>query len=255
MAETTCGACGVALPPLRYQGNPRKWCSEACRVWRHNHPGIAVKPRECEVCGEPLRPNAHRYCSDACGAEGGRDLSGRRRVETAGGEVTGRVFLSHIASRDHHVCGICGDRVDMTIAYPDAMSATLDHIVAVSDGGDHGPENVQLAHWLCNALKGDVPEGAPVPTLEGRTCTLCGRAIAAASAASSYCSKRCKKAVENARTRGGDPRVPVRSFTCAGCARECMPGIDGVGKKATRFCSTACKMRSHKARYGRMAVA
>lgn len=30
--ELVCGRCGSDLPVQRYQGNPRKWCSGACRV-------------------------------------------------------------------------------------------------------------------------------------------------------------------------------------------------------------------------------
>jgi hypothetical protein len=31
-----CARCGIELPVQPYQGNPRKWCSESCRVaaWR-----------------------------------------------------------------------------------------------------------------------------------------------------------------------------------------------------------------------------
>jgi len=28
----TCARCGIDLPAQRHQGNPRKWCSEACRM-------------------------------------------------------------------------------------------------------------------------------------------------------------------------------------------------------------------------------
>jgi len=33
-------SCEKKLPIQRHQGNPRRWCSETCRVqtWRENHP-------------------------------------------------------------------------------------------------------------------------------------------------------------------------------------------------------------------------
>lgn len=31
--EGDCDACGGPLPPQHHQGNPRRWCSEACRHW------------------------------------------------------------------------------------------------------------------------------------------------------------------------------------------------------------------------------
>lgn len=51
-------------------------------------------------------------------------------------------------------CGICGEPVDRALWWPDPMSATLDHIVALADGGTHEPDNAQLAHMSCNARKG-----------------------------------------------------------------------------------------------------
>ena len=51
-------------------------------------------------------------------------------------------------------CGICGRPVDFDKKFPDPWSATLDHIVPVSKGGDPAAlENLQLAHLQCNRLK------------------------------------------------------------------------------------------------------
>jgi 5-methylcytosine-specific restriction endonuclease McrA len=38
---------------------------------------------------------------------------------------------------------------------PDRLAPTIDHIVPLARGGTHEPSNVQSAHFICNALKGD----------------------------------------------------------------------------------------------------
>ena len=60
---------------------------------------------------------------------------------------------SEIFERDGFVCGICDGPVDMGLRYPDAMSASLDHVVPLSRGGGHVRANVRLAHLGCNARK------------------------------------------------------------------------------------------------------
>lgn len=52
------------------------------------------------------------------------------------------------------VCGICGRAVNFDKKFPDPWSATLDHIIPISKGGDPASiENLQLAHLQCNRIK------------------------------------------------------------------------------------------------------
>ena len=54
------------------------------------------------------------------------------------------------------ICAICGKPVDKSLKSPHPMSATIDHIIPVSRGGDlSDPENLQLAHRGCNRKKSD----------------------------------------------------------------------------------------------------
>ena len=61
---------------------------------------------------------------------------------------------AEIAERDSYTCQLCGDPVDMGLRAPDRMSATIDHVVPLSVGGNDTRSNVQLAHWSCNSRKG-----------------------------------------------------------------------------------------------------
>ena len=53
--EQTCQGCGEALPEQMYQGNPRRWCSDACRA--------KSKCRECQAMLPAYRT---QFCSDQC---------------------------------------------------------------------------------------------------------------------------------------------------------------------------------------------
>jgi 5-methylcytosine-specific restriction endonuclease McrA len=64
------------------------------------------------------------------------------------------VSLDVVAERDGFCCGICSDPVDMSLAYPDPFSRSLDHIVPLSRGGEHSYSNTQLSHLRCNVSKG-----------------------------------------------------------------------------------------------------
>ena len=55
-----------------------------------------------------------------------------------------------------HTCGICGQDVDKTLAYPHPLSPAIDHIIPVSKGGHPSNiDNLQLSHMACNRQKSD----------------------------------------------------------------------------------------------------
>jgi 5-methylcytosine-specific restriction endonuclease McrA len=60
-----------------------------------------------------------------------------------------------VAERDRWTCQLCGAPVDRTLGHPHPYSASLDHIVPLSFGGQHSEDNAQLAHFLCNSRKGN----------------------------------------------------------------------------------------------------
>lgn len=58
------------------------------------------------------------------------------------------ISRAFIFERDGGVCGICGKKVRW-------KDMSLDHIIPVSLGGPHIPQNVRLAHRRCNAARGN----------------------------------------------------------------------------------------------------
>ena len=68
-------------------------------------------------------------------------------------------FVEHIDHQRLHEmhggrCGVCGEFIDLTFAWPHPRSLTHDHVIPVSRGGEHSYANAQPAHWRCNELKG-----------------------------------------------------------------------------------------------------
>lgn len=74
MSERLCEGCDSVLPPMRYQGNPRKWCSRSCEQrTKRERTGLPTSrtlgERSCDHCEAPfsaVRSN-QRFCSPDCG--------------------------------------------------------------------------------------------------------------------------------------------------------------------------------------------
>jgi 5-methylcytosine-specific restriction endonuclease McrA len=60
-----------------------------------------------------------------------------------------------ISIRDEWTCHLCGEMVDETLPRLAKMGASLDHVVPISKGGTDEPENLKLAHFICNVRKGN----------------------------------------------------------------------------------------------------
>ncbi|MSW50127.1 MAG: hypothetical protein F2817_04430 [Actinobacteria bacterium] len=65
--------------------------------------------------------------------------------------------MTAIGERDEWTCGICGESIDRSHVAPHPQSPSIDHIFPVSLQGAHAPENAQITHLICNALKGEEP--------------------------------------------------------------------------------------------------
>ena len=80
-------------------------------------------------------------------------LSGHKRRAAMRGRPTETINLKRVYERDGWRCGICGKKVNRRLKYPHPRSASLDHIVPISQGGGHVYTNVQCSHLGCNLKK------------------------------------------------------------------------------------------------------
>src|SRR5208337_5360237 len=71
-----------------------------------------------------------------------------------------------VFERDNGICQVCKTLAPRELrGNPRApLAPSLGHIVALSRGGDHTYENVQIEHLGCNLFKGnELPEGVQEP--------------------------------------------------------------------------------------------
>lgn len=111
----------------------------------------------CVYCGvsfEHIGSHSRVTCgSPECRRSADRDAVNVRLAKKRKVTIESFTALS-IFERDQWKCGLCGQRVDQDLKYPDPLSVSLDHIVPISQDGDHSRANTQCAHLQCNLRKG-----------------------------------------------------------------------------------------------------
>lgn len=151
-AERKCLVCGKTDWP----GNGRRYCSSACQqMYRRmtgRAPAINIRPTDhtttCQQCDSLIdlnqtgkagrRKRSDTLVCDPC----------RRAKSTRHG-----ISVSVLYRRDGDKCGICSERIDMTLTAPHLFRASVDHVIPYARGGPHSLENTQLAHLWCNQVK------------------------------------------------------------------------------------------------------
>lgn len=157
-----CDVCWAAIPPGR-----SKRCSPECarEAQRHRLLGWPVNAcsllvRSCD-CGSAFIARratgpGRRKC-DVCSVPEADRLRAKRAARADAVRAGEVVRLSDVAARDGHRCQLCRQPVDPNTSHPHPKSASLDHIIPLSRGGEHTMANTQLAHLRCNMLKSDHP--------------------------------------------------------------------------------------------------
>ena len=174
-AVVTCPTCGERYSaPI---GNRRRYCSDACRdanriraveVCGHCHAVFVPANRGqkfCSIsCGQKGRPKPSTPCRE-CGepfvAQGNRAelcLACRREVQRYHRRWVPDAVRQFVYERDGWVCQLCFQPVDPSVDGRQRWAASVDHIVPRSMGGTEDPDNLQLAHRICNSRRSD--EGA-----------------------------------------------------------------------------------------------
>lgn len=80
-----------------------------------------------------------------------------RRARTWDGVTDPAIF-----ERDRWRCWICGKRIGKKLRYPHPRSASIDHEVPLSLGGDDTALNKHAAHLGCNVARGNRIEQMPL---------------------------------------------------------------------------------------------
>lgn len=78
----------------------------------------------------------------------------KRRTLRLASQTVEPVSLSVVYDRAGGLCCVCGFRIDLSIRWPDPLSLSMEHVVAIVDGGEHSYANVRVSHLGCNLKKG-----------------------------------------------------------------------------------------------------
>lgn len=151
-------SCLVCSRPT--ESHSSKFCSRDCMYqWRGD--------RACCLCGA-IKSNAQAHGSVVCRACKKKKAKARRPQHRSNFRRRARkhgvayvpIKRIDIYERDSWRCQLCHRLCNKTWLVskrngrPHPRSPTIDHIVPMSCGGGHVPENVQLACWSCNVAKG-----------------------------------------------------------------------------------------------------
>lgn len=185
--------CSICTEPIKIfptSAHPDKMAHRSCRQAAMEP--LSAKPSHCAYCDEAFESKRRaasrggkwiRCCSKSCArlhelARGAHQFQTKPRYGkwTAGGDLDQEFIRGElsrrkrrarlagvkrepyttalIAERDGHRCSLCGESVDMTLKFPHPGSASIDHIISISRGGDDTLANVALACLRCNLSKG-----------------------------------------------------------------------------------------------------
>lgn len=128
-------------------------------------PRAHVRPEcQCVECGTsfvpPYKDKRRTYCSDKCSRRHSRRV--RRAIERARRRSlqVEPVNPIKVFERDKWKCALCGIKTPRSLrgsCEPNAPE--VDHIVPLSQGGEHSYRNVQCSCRACNGAKGSRPMG------------------------------------------------------------------------------------------------
>ena len=124
----------------------------------------------CAVCGtevnRPQRSDRRPACTVECRTilEHGHSrngepydwgLSAMKRAAAAGATQIEYISQADVFVRDGWICYLCGEPTDQGVDALHPDSPTVDHVLALSIGGQHVRNNVATAHLRCNSSKQD----------------------------------------------------------------------------------------------------
>lgn len=175
--------CGTEAAYLDHLGRHEEPC-DPCRQAAREARSSRGRPAVCEECGEPFlsKRNGHsstgwtRYCSRPCadkakcvhaGSYGvgrvARAIAGSRRRRLLVKGTWDGITDQEILERDHWMCWLCKRRIGKTYNYPHPRSASIDHVLPISLGGDDTAFNKKAAHLGCNTARGNGRPGEQMP--------------------------------------------------------------------------------------------
>ena len=143
--ESACKVCRNAERKAYYEANREKVTAQQKAYYEANREEILVANKAY---------HAEKYANDP-EYRAQRNAAAIRRKRLLASAVQEPYLREDIFERDNWTCGLCDEPIDPELRFPDSDSASIDHIIPISHGGDDTPDNVQAAHLSCNLSKGN----------------------------------------------------------------------------------------------------
>ena len=128
-------------------------------------PHNGTHEKACRDCGGPIPRGRWAFCSQRCRKRADRKTPyaqarrradrKARRAQAAGAQVVVLFDPHEVFARDGWRCRSCGVPTPAALCGQQVDNApSLDHEVALCDGGHHAPYNARLLCCRCNGVKG-----------------------------------------------------------------------------------------------------
>lgn len=144
------------------QVTPYRWQTK--RVWKQtptpSQRRIISGP--CNECGTNFTALHYgsqanqRFCSPLCTKRAHRRNHEHKRRVRIRSQRKDLIINRQVFMRDGYICQLCGEPTNPQADNIANDYPSLDHIIALANGGSHTLDNVQTAHRICNSLKRDL---------------------------------------------------------------------------------------------------
>lgn len=139
---------------------PRFICSPRCKMRRASRQANPERKRQqrikdnAKASASGKRAEWQRtYRQTPKGHAATRARSKWRRAQTRGAKVVESFDSHEVFERDGWKCHLCRKRINPKLKNPHPKSASLDHIIPLTVGGEHSLANSATAHLDCNMAK------------------------------------------------------------------------------------------------------
>lgn len=157
----TCRSCNKWVSRCGQDGCEEKWVHVHLSVRTCRYPSCD----QVYVTRSNSDPSRERqWCSDRCSRnhhkleyEKRRGMASRsesRETRKKRGRVSFDLLSLQLLVMQGYRCSWCDEVIDVSLPHKDPMALTLDHTVALANGGSDDPTNLTAMHRKCNSSKG-----------------------------------------------------------------------------------------------------
>ena len=143
-----------------YSKRKKDYCSDKCSDMAYSKKRQMKSRRfkKCLYCHH-WHYKSRVYCSDECSKRNmkrNQVIAKTKRMTKArqNGQFDADIDIYKLIERDGEQCYLCGDTVHFNVHYNDPKYPTIEHVLAIANGGTHSWENVKVACRDCNNHKG-----------------------------------------------------------------------------------------------------